>query len=199
MRRGYEAAYKVYKLNEYGVPQTRKRFSLIASRTVKKKIVPKKSSTIPIVMDFLGEENGFEKVKAGHIDKTNFRHTVAKLSKENLDAIKRTPKNGGNSVKKRSSYKGTGFKDSYGRMSWDKPAPTITTNFYKISSGRFGHPDEDRAISLREGAVLQTFPKNYFFDARSMGTIAKMIGNAVPPEFAKRIGQAIMDSKKDEK
>ena len=198
-QRGYEVTHNVYNLNEYGVPQSRKRFSLTASRIVKKKIEPKKSDDNPTVRDFLGTKNGFQKVEAGHRDRTNFQHTVAGLSAENLDALKRTPKNGGNTVKKRKSYRGSGFKDSYGRMSWDKPASTITTNFYKISSGRFGHPDEDRAISLREGAVLQTFPKNYVFNATSIAGIAKMIGNAVPPEFAKRIGQAIVESRKDEK
>ena len=71
------------------------------------------------------------------------------------------------------------------RMSWDKPAPTITTKFHSISNGRFGHPEEDRGISLREGATLQTFPKTYMFKEKSIGKIAKQIGNAVPPELAK--------------
>jgi len=126
-QRGYEVVYKVYNLNEYGIPQTRRRFSLIASRVVKKKIEPEKSATKPVVRDFLGVENGFPKVEAGHRDETNLQHRVAGLSKDNLDALKRTPKNGGNSVKKRKSYKGKGFRDSYSRMSWDKPAPTINT------------------------------------------------------------------------
>ncbi len=74
-------------------------------------------------------------------------------------------------------------------MSWDKPAPTITTKFYSISNGRFGHPDENRAISLREGAVIQTFPKEYVFKEKSIGKIAKHIGNAVPPKLAKQIAK----------
>jgi DNA (cytosine-5)-methyltransferase 1 len=80
-------------------------------------------------------------------------------------------------------------------MSWDRPAPTITTKFISISNGRFGHPEEHRAISIREGATLQTFPKNYVFLSTSICEDAKMIGNAVPPEYAKRIGQAIVNSK----
>jgi DNA (cytosine-5)-methyltransferase 1 len=82
-------------------------------------------------------------------------------------------------------------------MEWNKPAPTITTKFYSLSNGRFGHPGEDRALSLREGAVLQTFPKDYKFYARNKGAIARMIGNAVPPEFARRIGEAIINSLKN--
>ena len=195
--RGYEVTYNVYNLNEYGVPQSRRRFSLIASRVVKKRLEPIKSVDNPKVSDFLGPENGFPKVEAGHRDQTDFQHIVARLSSENLEALKKTPKNGGNTVKERESYRGSGFKDSYGRMSWGKPASTITTNFYKISSGRFGHPEEDRGISLREGATLQTFPKDYYFDANSITAIARMIGNAVPPEFARRIGKAIIEAEKN--
>jgi len=191
--RGYTVAFDVYNLNEYNVPQSRRRFSLIASRVTTEKIIPEKSSQKPKVKHVIGEEKGFYKVKAGHRDKTKFQHTVAGLQKKNLEVIKNTPKNGGNSVKKRESYRGSGFQDSYSRMSWDKPAPTITTRFFSFSNGRFGHPEEHRAISLREGATLQTFPKDYYFDANSIAAIAKMIGNAVPPEFARRIGQAIIE------
>ena len=193
--RGYTVEYDIYKLNEYGVPQTRKRFSLIASRVVKEKIKPFKSKNKPIVRDFIGKHNGFSEIPAGHTDVTNFQHTSAKLSKENLEVIKKTPKKGGVSIKERKHFRGKGFPDSYSRMSWDKPAPTITTRFISFSNGRFGHPEENRAISLREGATLQTFPKDYIFYAKSMQANARMIGNAVPPEFAKRIGEAIIKVK----
>jgi DNA (cytosine-5)-methyltransferase 1 len=76
-------------------------------------------------------------------------------------------------------------------MWWDKPAPTITTKFFSISNGRFGHPEENRAISIREGATIQTFPKDYVFKTKSIATAAKLIGNAVPPEYAKRLGRVI--------
>ena len=197
--RNYMVYWDVHKLNEYGVPQTRKRFSLIASRVTNDKIIPEKSNEKPVVKDFIGEKNGFPKVKASHKDNTKFQHTVAGLSKENLEALSKTPKNGGNSVKERKFFKGKGFKDSYSRMSWDKPAPTITTKFFSISNGRFAHPEENRAISLREGATLQTFPKNYVFYAKSMQANARMIGNAVPPEFARKIGKAIIKGFKNGK
>ena len=189
---GYEVSNEVYNLNEYGVPQTRKRFSLIASRVVNKKITPNKSNKKYVVKDFIGEKNGFKKVNAGHKDKSDFMHTVSSLSEDNLTALKRTLP-GGVPAKKRLKFKGNGFKDSYGRMEWDKPAPTITTKFFSLSNGRFGHPEEDRALSLREGATLQTFPKTYKFMAKSRASIARMIGNAVPPEFARRIGEAIIE------
>lgn len=78
-------------------------------------------------------------------------------------------------------------------MWWDKPAPTITTKFFSVSNGRFVHPEEDRPISIREGATLQTFPKDYKFITNSIATAAKLIGNAVPPEYAKRLGLKIME------
>jgi DNA (cytosine-5)-methyltransferase 1 len=81
------------------------------------------------------------------------------------------------------------FRDVYGRMFWDRPAPTITTRFISFSNGRFGHPEEDRAISIREGATLQTFPKEFVFHGTSLGSLARQIGNAVPPALAERIGQ----------
>jgi DNA (cytosine-5)-methyltransferase 1 len=86
----------------------------------------------------------------------------------------------------------SGHTDVYGRMYWDKPSPTITTRFVSISNGRYGHPEQDRALSLREGATLQSFPKYYIFYSESQGTVAKMIGNAVPPLLAKAIGKAIL-------
>jgi DNA (cytosine-5)-methyltransferase 1 len=79
-------------------------------------------------------------------------------------------------------------------MCWKKPASTITTKFFNISNGRFAHPEEDRAISLREGATLQTFPKDYDFKTTSIAATAKLIGNAVPPEYARRIGLTIINN-----
>ena len=79
-------------------------------------------------------------------------------------------------------------QDVYGRLRWDTPSSTITTNFVKISSGRFAHPEENRGLSIREGATLQTFPHTYIFKAPSIVANARIIGNAVPPEYARRLG-----------
>ena len=83
------------------------------------------------------------------------------------------------------------FKDNYGRIWWGKPSPTITTKFFSVSNGRFAHPEEDRALSIREGATLQTFPKDYEFKTRSIDAAARIIGNAVPCEYARRLGETI--------
>ncbi len=198
--RGYKVRYKIVNLNEYGIPQTRKRFSLIASRVTEDPIFPEPDkNNRPVVKDFIGVHNNFPRVNAGFRDVSEFNHTVSSLSEKNIKRLEKTSKNGGSwldwandSNLKRDRYNGNGFKDNYGRMSWDKPAPTITTKFFSISNGRFGHPEEDRAISLREGATLQTFPKNYVFYTKSIVVTGRMIGNAVPPEYAKRIGEAII-------
>jgi DNA (cytosine-5)-methyltransferase 1 len=199
---GYKVKYKVVNLNEYGVPQTRKRFTLVATRINNDFVFPEPSKfKNPTVKDFIGEVNGFPRLSAGHIDTSDLQNTVAKLSDKNMQRLIGTPPNCGNSSWWRTDeklgrikYHGDSFKDSYSRMSWNKPAPTITTKFISISNGRFGHPEEHRAISIREGATLQTFPKNYVFHSSSFHDAARMIGNAVPPEYAKRIGQAIINS-----
>ena len=201
-RKGYQVHFDVHEVSEYGVPQHRKRFTLIANRVTEKEIIPLKSKGKKVtVRDVLGVNNGFNKVPPGYKDYTLFRHTVAGLKEINLKRLRLTPKDGGTRMayvnnKKlapKCHYKKTSsFKDIYGRMWWDKPAPTITTKFFSISNGRFAHPDEDRAISLREGAVLQSFPKNFIFRTKSIADTARMIGNAVPPLYAKAIAKSIM-------
>jgi DNA (cytosine-5)-methyltransferase 1 len=201
----YLVSYEIVNLNDYGVPQSRKRFSLVATRVDQRYIFPKPDKKNgPTVKDFIGVKNGFPKIKAGHKDPSAFMHTAAGLSKKNLNRIQRTPPNGGtrlsweNSNLQLNAYKEHGkklFPDTYGRMSWDKPSPTITTRFCSLSNGRFGHPEEHRALSLREGATLQTFPLNFVFKTKSIAQAAKIIGNAVPVEYAKRIGESLLKSK----
>lgn len=202
---GYEnIIYKIVDMSKYGVPQSRKRFSLIASRISELSItMPCEDSKVSIIRDFLGSANGFPKIPAGHKDLSDFNHTTAGLSDVNLKRISKTKHNGGSRFDWANDMelqlpcfigKDDSFKDTFGRMWWDKPAPTITTKFFSISNGRFGHPDEDRAISLREGATLQTFPKDYVFKTNSIAATAKLIGNAVPCEYARRLGISIISS-----
>jgi DNA (cytosine-5)-methyltransferase 1 len=90
---------------------------------------------------------------------------------------------------------GKGYSSVYGRMTWAAPSPTITTQFYGFGNGRFGHPDQDRALSLREGALLQGFPQDYQFTAPGerihFKKIGRMIGNAVPVTLAGAIAGAV--------
>jgi len=107
-----------------------------------------------------------------------------------MKLIKRIPKNGGSrtDLAKKDQLachkRCNGFKDVYGRMSWDKPAPTITSGCFNPSKGRFLHPEENRAITMREAALLQGFPRRYKFpNTNNKANIALMIGNALPPLF----------------
>lgn len=199
---GYQSTHGMLDLSLYGVPQTRHRFLLVATRLALEPTLPtSKKSSIRSVRDCIGHHNGFDSVPAGHQDSSYFMHTVSALSEINLLRIQRTPKDGGDRrawscdphlrVAAYEGYATNQFADVYSRMAWDRPAPTITTRFNSFSNGRFGHPEEDRAISLREGATLQTFPKKFRFFGPAQ-CVAKQIGNAVPPAFAKLLGRHII-------
>jgi len=191
----------VHNVNDYGVPQNRKRFTLIANRVNEIEILPRKVEGKKLtVRDVLGNINGFPTIGHGHNDNTPFLHKVMKLGEKNLERLTYVQKDGGN----RFSFatiphlqlecfigRDDSFRDTFGRLWWDRPSPTITTKFYNISNGRFVHPEEDRALSLREGAVLQSFPKDYKFFGTGIDSIARIIGNAVPPEYARSIGLAL--------
>lgn len=193
--------YKIIDMSYYGVPQTRKRFSLIFSRHDPLCCLPKPEPRRSLLRECIGIKNGFLPIPAGFRDSSDFNHTVAKLSPICLKRLEKTPHNGGTRQAWKDDKdlqlkcfvgKDTSFRDTFGRMWWDRPAPTITTKFYSISNGRFAHPDENRAISIREGATIQTFPKGYIFKTKNLITAARLIGNAVPPEYARRLGTVIV-------
>ena len=200
---GYAYNDGVINAIEYGVPQNRKRYLLIASRLTDSVSLPSPEHNPNLVVkNYIGIANGFNNILAGHRDDSDFLHSAAILSEKNLKRIQLTQKSGGD----RSSWKDNKslqirayigkdniFRDVYARMYWDRPAPTITTRFNSFSNGRFGHPDEDRAISIREGATLQTFPTHFVFKGSNMASLARQIGNAVPPEIARRIGTHIIN------
>jgi DNA (cytosine-5)-methyltransferase 1 len=200
----YKVHHRVHNVNNYGVPQNRKRFTLIANRITNKELEPViHHGKKPTTRDVIGEHNDFIPIEAGHRDKTTFLHTVPSLSEINKRRLKKVKKDGGD----RFGFAGDpelqlkcfigkekSFKDTFGRLWWDKPSSTITTKFFSISNGRFAHPEEDRALSIREGAVLQSFPRDYIFKGSSIANIAKMIGNAVPPVYAEAIAKAIIQN-----
>ena len=204
---GYQSRpHQIIKVSNYGVPQSRKRFVLLASRTKTILFPQANGDTSLTVRKFIGDKKLFPEIKAGNMDESNFCHMASGLSEISLKRMALTPKDGGtreawkdtdlqvNVYRQKDGNENFAFKDTYGRMFWDKPASTITTKFFGISNGRFGHPEQDRAISLREGATLQTFPTEYVFKANSIADKARLIGNAVPPELAKRIAESILNS-----
>ncbi len=198
---GYHYAQGIVDAQYYDVPQHRRRYLLIASRHFSQVSLPEPEGKPIPVSAVLGPDHGFPPIPAGHVDSSDFMHTTAGLTEKNLRRLHLTSPDGGtrmawkdNPELQINAYRGKDncFCDVYGRMYWGRPAPTITTRFHSLSNGRFGHPEEDRAISLREGAVLQSFPRDYKFVASGMGSIARQIGNAVPPALARHIGQKLL-------
>lgn len=201
--KGYVFDEEVVNAAHYNVPQNRNRYILLATRLQKDIKVPTgNEKRIKTVREAIGS---LKSISAGYRDTDNFKHWTAKLEAINLRRIQRTSKNGGTRLEWKDDPilqlrcyigKDDNFPDVYGRMYWDKPAPTITTKFHSITNGRFGHPEQDRALSLREGAILQSFSKNYRFYSESLVAVARMIGNAVPPNLAKAIGSCIINNHK---
>lgn len=177
---------KVLNVADYGVPQRRKRMILLGGKNGpikltnykgKKKTVRQAIGKLPIP-----GSNGDE-----------LHNYPEKRSEKVMKWIKKVPKDGGSYrnlkyARQLACHKrlGGGFKDIYGRMKWDDVSPTITGGCTNPSKGRFLHPEQDRAITMREAALLQTFPKNYQFSLKGgKGTVSLMIGNALPPIFIK--------------
>lgn len=204
-KKQYRYEWKIVNMSYYGVPQSRKRFSLIASR-LGEVYLPAPDQEQAKLVDFIGEAHGFQRVEAGHSDKSDFMHSVSKLNDINLRRLMKTPHDGGSRLAWKDDEelqlpcyigKDHSFTDVYGRLRWNTPSSTITTGFYKISCGRFAHPEENRGLSIREGATLQTFPHNYIFKGGSLVNNARIIGNAVPPEYGRRLGLLLQELKKN--
>lgn len=200
-KEGYVFDQNILNSKYFEVPQNRRRFVLIASRLNETIVLPKQErKKIATVKKAIGNYTQFPKIDHGHKDSSSFQHSVAKLSDLNLKRVKKVPKNGGSRKSfandeelQLDCYKNhDGHHDVYGRLAWNKPSPTITTRFIYTSTGRYSHPEQDRGLSLREGATLQSFPLDYKFHSTNQGAIATMIGNAVPPKLAEAIGQSIL-------
>jgi len=173
---GYEVSFGVLKATAFGVPQQRERLIVVAGR--QQVGLPVGSFDCPRTV----------REAIGHLpDKpiTILNHKTMKLSPENLERIK-TLRPGEN-----SRVHGQSFADSYARMAWDKPAPTITTKCISFSNGRFGHPKYHRGLTIREAAILQGFPASFEF-VGSLWSCARQVGNAVPPPIAFALGKHIL-------
>jgi len=198
---GYLINYGVLQIADYGVPQSRKRLVLLAGKGFKINLPEQTHSN--------KGEQGFKKwvtlkkalekiknkpvslsyaLKHGGPAKYNW-HVVRNIKKRTLKRLMAL-KEGDNRLElpvfirpKCHKGKGKGFQNVYGRMEWNVVSPTITSGCTTLSMGRFGHPTENRTISIREAALIQTFPKNYKFCTNYMGLASLMIGNALPPKF----------------
>lgn len=194
---GFSWETKVVNALHYGVPQNRKRFVLLASKGHKIKIPEGEydgvSKDYKTVEDFL---QGLPALNAGEENSLVPNHRSAGIRGEkNKKRIKYQSRSDWPEELVLDCHRKTaGHGDAYGKMFWNKPAPTLTTKFFSISNGRYGHPDQERAISLREGALLQSFPEEYIFYGNSMQAIARQIGNAVPPKMAEAFGKYFYNS-----
>ena len=204
-RSGYSIDWKIVNCSDYGAPQSRKRLVLLASLLGSIE-VPEGRHTGPDQWKTVRQTIGdLPAIAAGERHAHDPLHAAALLSPLNLKRIRATPHDGGTKADWPSDLvldchrrdSGARYFSIYGRMWWDKPAPTMTTLCNGIGNGRFGHPDQDRAITLREAALLQTFPKSYEFWPKdkklNCKAVARMIGNAVPPELARALGETLMD------
>jgi len=197
-KNNYNVDYKVVYAPDYGVPQNRSRLILLASRLGEINLL-KPTHTKSIYVTVRDTIKKLRSIKAGQTAKDDLLHKAKNLSETNLRRIKQSKLNGTwrdwdkkllpECYKKES---GQTYTSVYGRMGWDGISPTITTQFFNYGSGRFGHPTQNRALSLREGALLQTFPEDYDFgDIKSMTIVARQIGNALPPILGEVIGKTI--------
>jgi DNA (cytosine-5)-methyltransferase 1 len=182
---GYNPKFKPVSIQQYGVPQRRKRLVVVGSLLGNIDIAPATGEKVT-VRDMIGHLESVAKTK-DHVHKIVASHTP-----EVMERIKATPKNGGSrgDLPKRFELEchkvvGVGFNDVYGRLRWDDYSTTITGGCLNPSKGRFLHPEENRAITAREAAMLQTFPRKYQFPKNmSKTSIALQIGNALPPKFS---------------
>jgi len=223
--------FRVY-CPEYGVPQKRKRWVLLASRLGNISLDEPEyqdPANYPDVESAIGEfinkddsKEPIDPITADGVEPADPLHRTRSLAQVNIDRINISEpgrmweqwveKGRGDLLNKgHKKESGRSFTHQYGRMQWGEPAPTITTQFFNYGAGRFGHPEyiEDnhpdnvnRPISLREGALLQTFPQDYEFAEEpheaALHKVGRHIGNAVPPELAKTIGESIMNHIKSE-
>jgi len=197
---GYNHRLDIVDAANFGAPQRRRRMVLFATR-LPVDLSDLWRDSLADVTDVRSAVGDLPYLEAGARDDRDPFHVAAELRAINRERI-RASAPGGTwadwparlqlACHQRGS--GTSFKEAYGRMKWDQPAPTITTKFYNYGSGRFGHPEQDRALSAREAARLQGFPDDFqFIDPATLPqlvVLGKLIGNAVPVPLARAIGTA---------
>jgi DNA (cytosine-5)-methyltransferase 1 len=197
----YAVNYSIVNCADYGVPQHRNRLVLIASRFGEITLLSPEEFDRPLstVRKAIGN---MPAIVDGTCYLKDPLHQSAALTSTNKQRIISSKPGGtwrdwSGELVADCHKKATGksFPSVYGRMTWDSPSPTITTQFFGFGNGRFGHPEQDRAISLREGAILQSFPKKYKFvppgEPIYKTQVGKLIGNAVPVTIGKLIGDSL--------
>ena len=192
----YMYVHGILDAKRYGIPQNRRRLVLLATRYLRPSLPePKHGTSLRPFRTVRQAISHFPVIGAGECHPDIPNHVAASVTELNLERLRYTPHDGGDrrSWPKRlrlECHKGNykGHTDVYGRMLWDQPAPALTGRCNSISNGRYGHPEQDRAISLREAAAIQSFPDGYVFFG-SNKHVALQIGNAVPVRLAEYLGK----------
>ncbi len=200
-KKGYYVTWSIVNAQDYGVPQRRKRLILFGSIHGKINLIEKtiKDNKYVTVRDAIGH---LPTVEDGVSHPNDMLHRARKLTELNKKRIKATNEGGSWKDWDKSLWlechkkeSGKSFRSVYGRMKWNDVAPTMTTYCTGLGNGRFGHPEQDRAITLREAALFQSFPESYdFIDPTlpmSSPVIARQIGNAVPVGLGVAIAKSI--------
>jgi DNA (cytosine-5)-methyltransferase 1 len=196
---GFDVTSGVVDCQGYGVPQRRRRLVVIASRhgeiSIPDPTHGRGSGLLPFstVGDWISD---LPPIAAGEVHPTVPNHQASALTDVNLRRIRATPKGGGRAdwpaeLRLACHDYHTGHSDVYGRMQADAPAPVLTTKCTSLSNGRFGHPTQDRPISVREAACLQTFPQDFVF-VGGIKSATRQVGNAVPVLLSQRLGEAFV-------
>ena len=200
----YHVWWDIIQCVDYGVPQTRKRLVLLASRFGQIKLVPPRLATCHRLPTVRRTISHLHRLKAGETHPDDPLHSASSLSELNTRRI-RASSAGGTwrdwppELRADCHRRDTGetYPSVYGRMEWDAPAPTITTQCFGYGNGRFGHPEQDRAISLREAAMLQTLPRTYRLlapgERPTFAVLGRLIGNAVPVRIGEVVAQSLVD------
>ncbi len=197
----YSVTYKIINAQDYGVPQRRKRLILLASKHGEIELISPthNKNNLKTVRKAIGH---LTPIEDGVTDPNDALHYARKLTDLNKKRIQATREGGFWREWDESLWLdchkkegGKSFRSVYGRMVWEDVSPTMTTCCVGLGNGRFGHPEQDRAISLREAAIFQSFPEKYDFINPeipfSSSAIARQIGNAVPVDLGAAIGKSI--------
>lgn len=197
---GYEVFAEIHDLKDFGLPQSRIRSLIVAKLGGTFHLDLPKVNRVRTVRDTIGH---LPKMAAGETDENDPMHTCPRLSTHSLARMQAIPKDGGSwadlteeqahlRIPSMNVEKPGSFPDVYGRLAWDKPAPTITRECSHPGNGRYSHPEQDRLLTVREMALLQGFPEDYHFEG-PLSFKYRQIGDAVPPMIASMIAGAILE------